>query len=68
MISRVGGMGTFIEFDIPTEKMRKDPISRMFHKGVLFGGCGVSSVRMRTALIFDQKECEIFLETLKHCL
>ncbi|XP_075260845.1 4-aminobutyrate aminotransferase, mitochondrial-like [Convolutriloba macropyga] len=67
-ISRLRGKGTFIAFDLPSEEIRAKLISAMLQKGVLMGGCGVTAIRMRPALIFGQKECEIFLDTLESCL
>ena len=43
-------------------------IGRMRSKGVLIGGCGESTIRLRPALIFEPKHAEIMLEKFRDVL
>ena len=43
-------------------------VSRMRSKGVLIGGCGESTIRLRPALIFEPKHAEIMLEKFEDVL
>ena len=67
-ISGARGMGTFIAYDLPDDPYRVNFINTCLQKGLLVGGCGVRSIRMRPALIFGDTECEIYLDTLNQVL
>ena len=67
-MSNTRGMGTFIAYDLPDDAYRAKFINSCMQRGVLIGGCGVRSIRMRPALIFGDTECEIYLDTLEQVL
>jgi len=56
------GMGTFIAFDNPR---RDEFLKRAKAFGVNIGGSGVSAVRLRPMLVFEQKHADILLEALE---
>lgn len=56
------GMGTFIAFDSPR---RDEFLKRAKAFGVNIGGSGVSAVRLRPMLVFEQKHADILLEALE---
>jgi len=62
------GLGTFCAVDAPTAEIRDEMVSRMRSKGVLIGGCGESTIRLRPALIFEPKHAEIMLEKFEDVL
>ena len=43
-------------------------VGRMRSSGVLIGGCGDSTIRIRPALIFEPKHAEIMLEKFEDVL
>lgn len=56
------GMGTFIAFDNPR---RDEFLKRAKAFGINIGGSGVSAVRLRPMLVFEQKHADILLEALE---
>jgi len=62
------GLGTFCAVDCPNAEIRDEMIGRMRSKGVLIGGCGESTIRLRPALIFEPKHAEIMLEKFRDVL
>ncbi|KAK4218006.1 4-aminobutyrate aminotransferase [Rhypophila decipiens] len=56
------GMGTFIAFDNPN---RDEFLVRAKKFGVNIGGSGVSAVRLRPMLIFEERHADILLEALE---
>lgn len=43
-------------------------VNKMRSKGVLIGGCGESTIRLRPALIFEPKHAEIMLDKFEDVL
>ncbi|XKL68492.1 hypothetical protein PGB90_003983 [Kerria lacca] len=68
LVKAVRGLGTFISFDLPTTSKRDEVIALLKTKGILSGGCGDLSIRLRPALTFQPKHANIFLEKLKNVL
>ena len=63
-ISNVRGQGTLIAFDCESTEHRAKLFAVLKGNGVHIGGCGTRSVRLRPALIFEEKHAEIFMERL----
>jgi len=59
------GMGTFVALDAAQGGAQRDQIlGQLKNKGIWAGGCGEQSIRMRPALIYEEKHAQIFLDTL----
>ena len=67
-LSSTRGRGTFLATTCATEKLRNELIRKMREKGVIMGGCGSSSIRLRPALVFEEKHALIFLDKFRECL
>ncbi|XP_070162003.1 4-aminobutyrate aminotransferase, mitochondrial-like [Polyergus mexicanus] len=68
VISAVRGRGTFIAFNCASPKMRDTIIQKLATKGIMAGGCGNQSVRLRPALTFTERHADIFLDALRSVL
>ncbi|XP_019866983.1 4-aminobutyrate aminotransferase, mitochondrial [Aethina tumida] len=68
LIHSVRGRGTFLAFHAQNAKLRDDIVARLKNKGVLLGGCGNDSVRLRPALIFQPTHAVILLDRLRAVL
>lgn len=64
LIERIRGRGTFLAFDLPSSTQRDRFVQDMRNRGVVVGGSGTKTVRLRPALIFDTHHADILLETL----
>lgn len=53
---------------MPTPEARDKLVKELHLKGVHCGGSGNQSLRLRTALIFEQKHAELFLDRLEQAL
>lgn len=58
------GKGTFAAIDCPTAEIRDDVVNKCRQKGLVIGGCGDATIRMRPSLIFEPRHAEIMLETM----
>ena len=77
-IANVRGQGTFIALDCVDENgnvnsndagyIRDDIISELRNEGIIVGSCGKSSIRMRPALIMEEKHGVLFVEALEKVL
>lgn len=63
-LQNLRGLGTFIAFDMPDAQSRDDLVVRMRNRGVVIGGSGERTVRLRPALIFDTAHADVFLSLL----
>lgn len=68
LINSTRGRGTFLAFNAATPKLRDEMVAKLKQKGIQTGGCGDYSVRVRTALIFQEHHAFIFLDKLKEVL
>ncbi|OQR75596.1 4-aminobutyrate aminotransferase [Tropilaelaps mercedesae] len=68
VLHNVRGRGTFGAADMPTPKARDKLIKELHLKGVHCGGSGNQSLRLRTALTFERKHAELFLDRLEQVL
>lgn len=58
------GRGTFIAWDLPTPEKRDTFINKMKQNGVLMGGCGPKSVRLRPTLTFQHHHADILCDVI----
>ncbi|EFN68248.1 4-aminobutyrate aminotransferase, mitochondrial [Camponotus floridanus] len=68
VISAVRGRGTFIAFNCASPEMRDTIIKKLATKGIMAGGCGSQSIRLRPALTFTERHADIFLDALRSVL
>ncbi|CAH0555323.1 unnamed protein product [Brassicogethes aeneus] len=68
IINSIRGRGTFLAYNAADAKLRDNLIANLKKKGVLAGGCGEISVRMRPALVFQPHHADILLERLRSAL
>jgi 4-aminobutyrate aminotransferase/(S)-3-amino-2-methylpropionate transaminase len=66
--SAARGIGTFCAVDCPNAEIRDEIVSKMRSEGVLIGGCGESSIRIRPALIFQPRHADVMLEKFENVL
>ncbi|XP_061712266.1 4-aminobutyrate aminotransferase, mitochondrial-like [Cydia pomonella] len=67
-IMRVRGRGTFLAFCSPSATVRDKINNSLKKNGVLSGICGEKSIRLRPALIFQEKHAHIYLDILRKTL
>lgn len=65
VVSNVRGKGTFCAFDLADASARDKALEQLALHGVYAGGCGEKSVRVRTALVFNDKHADILLDRLE---
>ena len=69
VITNVRGAGTFIAFDaVKGADARGAIVEAMKQRGVLIGGCGDRSVRLRPMLCFKPRHAATFLDNLEAVL
>lgn len=59
------GRGSFLSVNCADGKSRDAVIDRMKQRGIQLGGCGDTAVRLRPALIFEEKHADIFLAEMR---
>ncbi len=62
LLSNVRGQGTYLAVDLPTETQRNELVSILKSIGVAAGGCGMTAIRFRPALIFQPRHAAECLE------
>jgi 4-aminobutyrate aminotransferase/(S)-3-amino-2-methylpropionate transaminase len=62
VISNVRGEGVIIAFDTPSPQLL---LMNMEEKGIVASTCGKTSIRLRPSLIFNDHDCEVFLDKLE---
>lgn len=69
-ITNVRGRGTLVAWDHPTMAARDKVVGDAMQNGLLLGGCGNQSIRLRPSLTFDESHADEFLhlfeKTLNH--
>ncbi|KAJ8140399.1 hypothetical protein OXX80_004595 [Metschnikowia pulcherrima] len=60
--------GTFIAWSCANPAQRNELLLKMRSVGVNIGGCGDYSIRLRPALVFEQRHADLFLEALETSL
>ncbi|XP_054716143.1 4-aminobutyrate aminotransferase, mitochondrial-like [Uloborus diversus] len=64
----VRGRGTFAAMDFQTPEARDKAVKALHKRGIHCGGSGSKTLRIRTALIFESKHADIFLNQLDKTL
>lgn len=64
-ISNARGKGTFCAFDLKDGPTRDKLVDKLALNGIYSGGCGDKSIRVRTALVFNDKHKDILLDKLE---
>jgi len=64
LINSARGLGTFNAFDGVDADVRDQIVGKLKNIGVLTGGSGSKTLRVRPSLIFTKKHCDIFLDKL----
>lgn len=67
-IFNVRGRGTFAAVDFETPSARDKAVKELHKKGIHCGGSGTKTLRIRTALIFQSKHADVFLDRLNSVL
>eukprot|EP00095_Tigriopus_kingsejongensis_P010352 maker-scaffold1185_size56580-snap-gene-0.11 protein:Tk10352 transcript:maker-scaffold1185_size56580-snap-gene-0.11-mRNA-1 annotation:"4-aminobutyrate mitochondrial precursor" len=62
LVHSVRGRGTFCAIDATSIPIRDEIIARLRTTGVIVGGCGLSTIRLRPALIFEERHAHLMLE------
>ncbi|CAH1170440.1 unnamed protein product [Phaedon cochleariae] len=62
------GRGTFAAITAESPALRDDILKRMKKKGVQGGGCGLQSIRLRPALVFQEHHVDIFLDIFREIM
>ena len=62
--NNVRGIGTILAWDLPTTEKRDELIRQAMNNGLLLGGCGSNSVRLRPSLVFHQHHAQELLQIL----
>ena len=76
MVGDVRGRGLMIGVDIVKDKATKEYgsaerdliIERAFEHGVLFLGCGPSTIRMCPPLVVTKEEADVAMDVLEECI
>jgi 4-aminobutyrate aminotransferase len=76
LVGDVRGRGLMIAVDIVKDKTTKEygPVERdkivemAFEKGILFLGCGPSSIRICPALVVTKEEADVAVDVLEECI
>jgi len=76
LVGDVRGRGLMIGVDIVKDKATKEYgnaerdliIERAFERGVLFLGCGPSSIRICPPLVVTEEEADFALDLLEECI
>merc|ERR1712001_348301 len=58
------GKGTFCAIDCPTAQIRDNIVNKCRQKGLVIGGCGEATIRMRPSLIFEPRHAESMIEVM----
>lgn len=62
------GRGTFLSWDMKDGAQRDKLVAHMKKRGVLMGGCGEKTVRLRPMLTFGDKQAEVLVDALRGSL
>ena len=67
-IANVRGRGTLVAWDHPTMAARDKVVGDAMKEGLLLGGCGNQSIRLRPSLTFDKSHADEFLHLFEKTL
>jgi len=64
LLNAARGRGTFCAIDCPSAQIRDNIVNKCRQKGLLIGGCGEATIRVRPSLIFEPRHAEMMLEVM----
>merc|ERR1712062_53166 len=64
LLNAARGRGTFCAIDCPSAQIRDNIVNKCRQKGLLIGGCGEATIRVRPSLIFEARHAEMMLEVM----
>merc|ERR1719507_1901651 len=64
LLNAARGKGTFCAIDCPTAQIRDNIVNKCRQKGLVIGGCGEATIRMRPSLIFEPRHAESMIEVM----
>lgn len=64
LLNAARGKGTFCAIDCPTAQIRDNIVNKCRQKGLVIGGCGEATIRMRPSLIFEPRHAETMIEVM----
>uniref|UniRef100_A0A1L8E2E4 (S)-3-amino-2-methylpropionate transaminase n=1 Tax=Nyssomyia neivai TaxID=330878 RepID=A0A1L8E2E4_9DIPT len=68
LLNSCRGRGTFLAINCRNTKLRDDILHKLKQRGIVTGGCGDVAVRLRPALVFEEKHANIFLDNFRGVL
>ncbi|XP_052268533.1 4-aminobutyrate aminotransferase, mitochondrial-like [Dreissena polymorpha] len=68
LISNARGLGTHCAIDFKDAASRDKTIAKLRERGVHMGACGAATLRLRPALILENKHVDIFMESFDRVL
>ncbi|XP_052265703.1 4-aminobutyrate aminotransferase, mitochondrial-like isoform X3 [Dreissena polymorpha] len=68
LISKARGLGTHCAIDFKDAASRDKTIAKLRERGVHTGSCGAATLRLRPALILENKHVDIFIESFDRVL
>ncbi|CAH1170438.1 unnamed protein product [Phaedon cochleariae] len=68
LLNSVRGRGTFLAVNAASPSLRDQMVAGLKKKGIMSGGCGDHSIRLRPALTFQEHHANIFLDRLRQLL
>jgi len=64
LLNAARGRGTFCAIDCPSASIRDEIVNKCRQKGLVIGGCGDATIRVRPSLIFEPRHAEMMLEVM----
>eukprot|EP00605_Chrysophyceae_sp_TOSAG23-4_P000652 GSChrysophyteH1.ASY1.ANO1.734.1 assembled CDS len=68
LIGRVRGRGTFIAWSLNNTETRDSMVYALRQKGVLTGGCGAYSIRLRPTMVFGMEHVQELLRIMEEVM
>ncbi|KAJ8959961.1 hypothetical protein NQ318_009394 [Aromia moschata] len=68
LLNSTRGRGSFLAVNASTHQLRDDILERLKKKGIISGGCGDHSIRLRPSLTFQEHHADIFLDRFRQVL
>uniref|UniRef100_A0A7S2R9Q8 4-aminobutyrate aminotransferase n=1 Tax=Mucochytrium quahogii TaxID=96639 RepID=A0A7S2R9Q8_9STRA len=64
-LNKARGVGTFRAIDLPEPELLAKTVEGMRSRGVMVGGCGTSTLRLRPSLTLGPEHADVYLDTLE---
>ncbi|CAG9771090.1 unnamed protein product [Ceutorhynchus assimilis] len=68
ILNSTRGRGSFLAVNAANAKLRDSIVTKLKNKGVIVGGCGDHSIRLRPSLTFQEHHADILLDKLTQVL